>query len=242
LTFDSRAKSLSWESATLLIQSATRLDEYERPQLDDAVSKSDLKLSPLSEPLKLNLGSHRWLRSDREESYSDWLAWILQGMLCREILTLFGVDDGIPVEPFVEIHRERWSLYGRTDIEVRFGDRGFLLVEIKVREPGGELASQLKRYTQMVDKRPEAHKRLVLVGLEAPVHIIEPFTFTSWTTICERLRRYACRLRESETLRAAAMLIFCGAVEQNLLGFSIRPSRLGAMTTVDYLRRWHEET
>jgi len=47
---------------------------------------------PLSEELKL--GSHRWLAGNREESYSDWLAWIVerQGDPSR-VLPLFGIED-----------------------------------------------------------------------------------------------------------------------------------------------------
>jgi hypothetical protein len=48
-------------------------------------------------------------------------------------------------------------------------------------------------------------------------------------------------LKGRELLRAAAILIFCGAAEQNLLGFSRQPKRFGAMATVDYLRSWKDE-
>ena len=56
-----------------------------------------------------------------------------------------------------------------------------------------------------------------------------------------RLRRYAKRVKESDLLRAAALLIFCGAVEQNLVGFSVRPRRFRTMATIDYLREWSRE-
>jgi hypothetical protein len=163
----------------------------------------------------------------------------------REIFTLFGVDDEAAIErlcPVEEIRREDRSSYGRTDIEVRFGDRGLFLIEIKVQEPGSELASQLERYARMVGKAPGTDRQMVLIGIRAPDHSILPFAFTSWQTVCERLRRYAYHIKDSEMLRAAAILIFCGAVEQNLLGFSSQPRRFTSITTIDHLRRWQEDT
>jgi hypothetical protein len=47
--------------------------------------------------------------------------------------------------------------------------------------------------------------------------------------------------KEPELLRAAAILIFCGAVEQNLLGLSDSPRRLRAMATINYLHEWRRE-
>ena len=67
-------KSFSWDSARLLVQSGEALDHYARQHLEDAFAHSDKELSPLRDPLSLNLGKHRWLSADREESYSDWLA------------------------------------------------------------------------------------------------------------------------------------------------------------------------
>src|SRR5580700_9951677 len=87
----------SWDPADRLIESAGKLDEYAKQHFDEALERSDSQLTPLSDPLRLNLGEHRWFSKDREESYSDWLAWILQGMSVTEILLLFGVVvDGDP--------------------------------------------------------------------------------------------------------------------------------------------------
>jgi hypothetical protein len=210
--------------------------------LPDALAVSDAELSPLGEPLKLHLGAHRWLSVDREESYSDWLAWILQGMSgAAEILPLFALDDEVTTEllgPVESIHREEWSEHGRTDIEVRFGERGLLLIEVKVQNTGDELLEQLKRYALRVAREHVERRLLVLLGRGAPAWSIEPFTFTDWQTLCQRLRRYANRVKKTDLLRAAAILIFCGAVEQNLFGLSERPDRFCAMPTVDYLRAW----
>jgi hypothetical protein len=219
-------KSRSWNPAHLLIQSAKLPDGYALAHLQEALKSSNAELAPLGEPLGLNMGKHRWLSVDREESYSDWLAWLLQGMSgSAEILPLFTLDHGDREEaagPVGIIRREVWSEYGRTDIEVPLGKRGFLLIEVKVRNTGSEVSSQLKRYAEMLAVRHVERPVLVLLGTEAPEPSLERFgfTFTGWEALCQRLRQYANRVKESELLRAAAILIFCGAVEQNLLGLS----------------------
>jgi hypothetical protein len=84
----------SWAPAHRLIRSAESLDQYALQHLQEALVRSDKQLAPLHDPLALNLGEHRWLSTDREESYSDWLAWVLQCSAgAAEILPLFGFND-----------------------------------------------------------------------------------------------------------------------------------------------------
>ena len=231
----------SWDHATQLVEHAERLDRSARGRLTDIMAESEKALLPLGEPLKLNLGMHRWLSADREESYSDWLAWILQGMSCSEIKTLFSLSDqcvGGLSGKAEYVRREVWRNEDRTDIEVSFGDQGFLLIEVKVKDVDAEISVQLQRYANRLAGRHNLF--LVLLGTEAP----EPdvmrcgFTFVRWNALCQRLRNHANRVKHSDILRAAAMLIFCGAAEQNLLGLSSVPRRLRAATTADYLQNW----
>ena len=239
-------KPRSWDSANLLVQGAEVLENYAREHLRKALADSEEALEPLGDPLSLNVGGHRWLSADREESYSDWLAWILQGMSSADILQLFTLADepmGEPIAPVGRIRREVCSEDGRTDIEVPLGERDLLLIEVKVRNTSDHLTSQLRRYRQNVANLKVERPRLVLLGKEAPEPSVDlhGFTFTSWEALCQRLRQYAKRVKESDLLRAAAVLIFCGAVEQNLLGLSDRPRRFRAMATVNYLHGWRCE-
>lgn len=234
----------SWDSASLLVRSAKSLDDYARQHLEDALAHSNAELWPLSDPLTLNLGAHRWLSADREESYSDWLAWILQGMSGREILPLFELGVGSTSDalgPAERVRREAASEYGRTDVEVWFGERGLLLIEVKVQPTGRDLRSQLERYESWADGQRVGRRLYALLGAEKPTQNIAPFVFTSWRTLCQRLRRYANSVKGPDLLRAAAILIFCGAVEQNLAGLSMWPGRFRAMATVGYLRGWGRE-
>jgi len=235
-------KSASWDAAELLLQKADRLDQHARTRLHDALARSNEALSPLRDPLGLNLGTHRWLVADREESYSDWLAWILQGIgNPAEILPLFAFYEKATSDLLGQVEkvgREGWSEYGRTDIELRFGDRGLLVVEVKTKPPT-DLRSQLEKYSKRLDEQRVQVKLKSLLAKEKPSdEELEGFTFTSWRTLCQRLRNYANTVKHSDLLRATAILIFCGAVEQNLLGLSARPGRFRAAPTVDYLLGW----
>ena len=70
--------------------------EYEKLHLYRLLHQSDQCLAPLSDPLRFSFWKHRWLdlRGEREESYSDWLAWLLEEMGSAETpLKVFGLED-----------------------------------------------------------------------------------------------------------------------------------------------------
>jgi len=231
----------SWDSAMFLVATAERLDQSARRHLTNVLAQSERRLSPLGEPLKLNLGSHRWLSADREESYSDWLAWILQGMSQSEILKLFSLSERCAGElsgPAKYVRREIWREQNRTDIEVSFGDQGFMLIEVKVKDVGTEISGQLRRYAKKL--AGQHNLLLILLCTEAPELDVKQcgFTLIRWDVLCQRLRSHANRVKNLDVLRAAAILIFCGAAEQNLLGLSSEPRRLRAAVTADYLQNW----
>jgi hypothetical protein len=242
-------KSSSWDCSEPLRQRVRELDQYARQHLEAARDRSAEELHPLGEPLGLSLGQHRWLSLDREESYSDWLAWILQGIAqAAQILPLLGLDTaGADALGQAEtVRREEWSEQGRTDIEIRFGKRAFLLVEVKVQPPGDYLPDQLKRYEEKARREGAGRTMLVLLAPEKPEEKdCGKFEFVAWRNLCPRLRRHASQVIRTGTkpalLQAAAILIFCGAVEQNLLGLSMQPQPLRAMPTLDYLRKWRDE-
>lgn len=245
LPTDAARELPSWDAANLLRESAKTFDNYARQLLEGTHADSDAALQPFRDPLGLNLGKHRWLSADREESYSDWLAWILQGMSgADEILPLFALDDDFARHMRGEgsVRRELPSEWGRTDVVVRFGDRGLFLIEVKVAPTQKEeLLDQLRRYEEWAGQQAVGQTFFALLGTVKPAHGIRSFAFMDWRTLCQRLRRYANRVKGSDLLRAAGILIFCGAVEQNLLGFSIPPGYLRAMATIDYLCEWRRE-
>lgn len=185
---------------------------------------------PLGEPLTLlDFTQHRWVAGHREEAYSDWLQWILAQAEPAEVLRIFGVRDP---EMFsacagctVTVERESRVCYGdegrtgRLDLKIRLGDVALLVVEVKLGE--AEYADTEKQ----ADYRAalEAEKPtplLVILVVDAADEEYHGFRPQLWADACIGLRLAAVRsCGRQEHLRAAMILAFVAAVEQNLLGF-----------------------
>src|ERR1022692_3551634 len=79
-----------------LVESHRRFSRLQGQRISGLLDKSDKLLEPLADPLRLAMADHRWLDPDhnREESYSDWLAWILQTSNSSSfIFRVFGLND-----------------------------------------------------------------------------------------------------------------------------------------------------
>ena len=66
-----------WLPVKHLIASGTDFAKAQEACLADLILRSNAHLKPLTDPLATDFGTHRWLRGEREEAYSSWLAWIL---------------------------------------------------------------------------------------------------------------------------------------------------------------------
>jgi hypothetical protein len=129
--------------------------------------------------------------------------------------------------------REFSTQHGRPDLVLRFGD-ATLAVEVKTVSEVGD--DQLRRYKAWL-KKARAPLGLVLLAIDKPEDVTTTdWHFCSWETVSAGLRTWAAAwLQEGHVIEAALTLAFCGAVEQNLLGFG---SRLNAPGTVRYLDTW----
>jgi hypothetical protein len=193
----------------------------------------------LGDPLETDFGVHRWLKGAREESYSDWLAWIIDRQAKAErILPLFGIEAGVLAGKTCLADREVCTPQGRLDLVVNRGERAVLAVEIKTSsEPDEE---QLDRYLAWLKQRRDS-LGLVLLAIDLPEGLGPGgWSFCSWRDVSVRLRGWASIwLREGRPMYAAMTLAFCGAVEQNLLGF--RSDGLAAPAMAEYLEQWLEK-
>jgi hypothetical protein len=192
------------------------------------------KFPQLGDPLDVDFGAHRWLRDSREEAWSDWLAWILeQNADSRQVLELFGVGRKPVPSGCCEIRRESVTPNGRPDLVLRIGD-ATLVVEVKTASKAG--VDQLDRYGAWL-KKADASLGLVLLAIDKTENLTTPdWQFCSWETVSTGLRVWAAAwLNEDRMMEAALTLAFCGAVEQNLLGFG---SRLNAPRAARYLETW----
>ena len=222
------------------------------------MKQSGDRLAPFEDPLRQNFLNHRWLdpQREREENYSDWLAWLLEQMgSAEQVLRVFGLEDcdfgRLVHNEKVSISREEnfWTMSDdvkRADIVVRFGDAGILLVEVKIRDlndAGG--STNLPIYYEWLESekgQPDPQRRRAILLTPSPIESPCPgWEVLSWGHVSLRLRLQAeayTTLTPGKLLFAAMLLCFAGAVEQNLLGWSGTGDTISAAQTALYLERF----
>jgi hypothetical protein len=218
-----------------LVDAARRCGAQAIKEFQAAVQRSAAMLSPLGEPLTaLDFTEHRWMAGHREEAYSDWLQWIIAQSDPAEVLHVFGEFDleilSACAGCAVTIERERCVLQGhegssgRLDLEIRFGDAAMMVVEVKLGDAeSADTEKGFGYYVSTEAEQPDGRfKKYVILVLDAADQEYYRFKPRLWADACIELRLIAARLcARSEYLRAAMILAFIAAVEQNLL--KLRP-------------------
>jgi hypothetical protein len=230
--------AVDWKAASSMIAAAEKDAEKSRQVLKVLFKRSAERFPGFGDPLDtgLNFGAHRWLKDSREEAWSDWLAWILeQKEDSAQVLDLFRLDPAPGAGTTCKAKREFCTPDGRLDLVVRFGS-ATLLVEIKTISKVGEF--QLEDYSAWL-KRQSAPLTPLLLARDEPENLkTKGWGFCSWETVSMGLRTWASEwLGEGRRIQTALTLAFCGAVEQNLLGFG---KRLNAPRAAEYLKGWME--
>jgi len=222
---------VTWSAVERLIYPAIRCAVTQVQQLKALVHRWEDRLHPIGEPLRMSFPLNRWLAGDREEAYSDWLAWILEEIgsadrvgyvLCGEEVPeqLLGCGQRCSVEREVWVPEGHSEHRGRLDCVVRFGDQAVILLEVKM--VSAEAADRGKNagYGQWLDSQPVPLRKAYLVATEGAARLYEGgFELLTWGEICRRLRRLIPEfVTEGRLILAALVGGFVGAVEQNLLG------------------------
>lgn len=222
----------NWEPAVRMIKAARRLFEVDARRLKELLNKSNERLHPLADPMSTDFGVHRWLSDDREEAYSDWLAWIISQIECPlRIVRLFGIAKPEKPEQWrkieVEVGRElpvprgHEGREGRLDLWIRFRDRAIVVVEVKKQDADEADIEKHKGYLAWLRSQPEPRKIAILLASEGSEDSYCDFQLCTWAELCVELRRMAPLLcKDGRFVPAAMILAFVGAVEQNLLAFS----------------------
>jgi len=215
-----------------MIDASLPLFEQKAEQLKVLLDKSDRKLHPLTDPLRTDFAVHRWLAADREEAYSDWLAWIVGQIVDpAAVFRLFGVKnapgdikDWQHIPP--KVRREDWipeghpDQEGRLDLYIQFETKASIMVEIKKWDADSADTDKNTGYMASLKSRTQPCFP-ILLATDGQQEQYEGFHFRSWDKFCVTLRRLVPRLiNEKGLIVAALVLAFIGAVEQNLLGFS----------------------
>jgi hypothetical protein len=210
------------------------------------LDRSSKKLEPLSDPLLVDLGLHRWLRVEREEAYADWFQWVLrQAKTPGRVFQLFGCKppEEISTGASLAITREFWVPHGhenqegRLDIVISFDGQVALVVELK---KGSADDADTGKHAGYRESHPGAKHLLIAASADGKDY--GGFEFCSWARVCIRIRRLATDLiTEGQVMAAAMTLAYAGAVEQNLLGFHAAVSDRVAYVnprTEEYVRQF----
>lgn len=215
------------------IESATRIIEWDYETLKVLLELSSNKLKPFCDPLKVDLGVHKWLKGEKEPLYSDWLAWVIQQIRDpREIFKLFSItdhcDDFASLYPDVirekQVEKGHKDQGGRVDLLVQY--KGFVLIAIEVKLFDADSSDHQKNagYYESIEKKYKSTipiRKFVFLVTGADFPEYHNFKVVTWSDLCLRLRNYVLQNKDCEHIVKAMILAFVGAVEHNLLKFSL---------------------
>jgi hypothetical protein len=236
-------KRHAWAPVEAMLHAAKAHSKQCETKLKGLLDKSDSRLKRLKDPLRANVGLHRWLSEDHEEAYSDWLAWMLEELnkVNTDLLELLGVPAPPGVASLdVAIEREYRITGGRLDLLIRFGQQALLIVEVKVTSADDAQVSKHKVYCQWLKRQEELYHlrglQPVLLAVDAGEAEYEGFAPLLWEDFCVRVRRMLPKIQHRLGIVTAAMFVaFIGAVEQNLLHL-VQPGSQGIGQSLFYAR------
>lgn len=219
---------VDFSAAQQLIAIAGQHLSGEARSIRKLLDESDRHLSPLGDPLRVDMGLNRWLFRAREESYSDWLAWIL-GQMSRpgDVCAVLGIRPKAMPSGSVDLRREVVLKDGRLDLRIELPGHILIAVEVKKRSASGREKLKQAGYKRALSGGQYRRWRRYYIYLadETEGELQHGFTTRNWENVCLEVRDWAARLLKtrkadpSMAVTVALALGFAGAVEQNLLGF-----------------------
>jgi hypothetical protein len=213
-----------WSAVEFLIEAVQPRLMEDSKALRELLERSSDQLK-FEDPLVCDLGLHRWLGKDREEAYSDWLAWVLQQFRDAEaVLRVLGVQDQefrtLCSETVYRVEREAFvkegapDCEGRIDLLIIFGEPECALVGIEVKT-WDENYDKQEGYVGSLKDRCE-HLRCVLLAIPEVSQDTCGFELRLWRDVSTALRREVARnvTVQSGTIVAAMILGFVGCRDE----------------------------
>src|SRR3989442_2686663 len=185
------------------------------------VERSSHALLPLSDPLLVDFGTHRWLAGSREEAYSDWLAWLFERLSAPAILQILGSEALIPflsgadkrVEREKWIKLDHWDQARKIDLLISLQDVQ-VLVEVKVTNPENSDIAKNRFYAEWFDERTGFQRNKVLIAVRGGSATdrtgIYGFRLRYWDEVCIEVRRVAKEALGNQQILTAAMALAFG--------------------------------
>jgi len=192
-----------------------------------------------TDPFSLPITLHRRFQGLNENAYSDWLAWVLQ-VLCQEVTDPIKLcewlflgetqqtalnDKEVPnIQRESPLKKGHEGQSGRADLLVSFASKGILWhIEVKVTPAESAELGKHIGYVESLDKEYSGFgiRHILLVTKSAsnnyPAGRDHSFAALTWAELCQRLRQIVLNT-DMPTLSASIAMLFCGLVEQQLLG------------------------
>jgi hypothetical protein len=217
----------SWLGALEFIRNCKAMSEAAVAPLGQLYKDSNLRLSPLADPLNVLFFLHRQLSSSREEAYSDWFQWVLKqvadtGLLGRILASenperFANTHEPILVDREVCVKKGHIGHTGRLDVVIKRGSAWLAVIEVKTQ---AYAESDLGKHEGYLGSGSSSETEFIFLAVDEADSDLKGFRFLSWADVCVTLRVIAPRLLAPERILGTALILaFVGAVEQNLLGF-----------------------
>ena len=247
---------IGWSPVRQMIQVAEAEAQKLESKLAALLKASDARLRDYSlcEPLLVDAGRNRWLQKEREESYSDWLAWIFEQLQrppgsAADVIGVLGLEEPELITNChslgFTIEREHYTRYGRFDLLLTLGKSVTIIVEVKRYSAEASDTAKQAGYSEWLKSKNVQHPKALLLTTDADREEYDGFKTLRWDDVCIRLRHLLPALSTRIGLVKAAMFVaFVTAVETNLLNL-VAPSqetdaveRLSYAKTVEHLKRY----
>lgn len=90
----SSLSEVDWQPAQCMVDAMREWGEVQKGNYLKLLEQSERRFGSFGEPLRVDFGVHRWLGEQREESYSDWFAWIIGELRQPDLVfRLFGIKE-----------------------------------------------------------------------------------------------------------------------------------------------------
>ena len=194
-----------WKPAKPFFESWRKLSNALWQEFRELVQNSDENLKPLGEPFYLDLQASRLFSDVREETYSDWLAWILTALSSRsdgtaKIFKLLAINNEEQDSECPKIFREERTEQGheghagRLDVLILYQVRKLLIhIEVKVTTAEGtDLEKNLGYKKSLEHEYPDIKTQIhVLLVTDALDSMYDGFIVLTWCHVSKVLRQLA---------------------------------------------------
>jgi hypothetical protein len=224
---DNSSDQFHWTTSSELVDTAKPYFRSQNRLLLEALKHSRRQFKPLCDPLEGDFGLHKWLSSEREETYSAWLCWIIEQFQDTQMLmALFGMrNDSLP-KGLIRTRVEDWTeeghkgKTGRVDIKITIHGQPILLLELKM---GSADSADTEKQAGYSKSLPSFKHKVLLAESGDREEYPGGFKLRTWKSVCIEIRRGIAEVTKSNRINRAMALAFVGAVEQNIIGY---PGRL----------------